>query len=518
MKFAFLSDVHAVCPLPKITRRVLVWCAQEIRAVAPDAVILGGDLTHHPRAGEADAVLEELALREFSLIFLPGNNETLTLAPEDSPAGKLLLRDPVTQYAEAIFFLAASTETEFAVAVEKLLPQLRAGISNLVFAHFPPDMATEGQLRRLASGPHVDWICGHRHQCIQRDTGSLRVWISPGLDAVKTRGGRPGLFVVVWSAEGVRVHHEEAPPACLCPAPERLQNLRTGLAFLGSASEILETALVHRIPAAQFHHSCSQGTPTARERALVVRYREAVPESFLSLHLPDFSHPEEGPDMAEFEPWLEWAEGMGLDNLTVHFPEVAADFLFTENGQIASTAWSARCLDAYERLARRALALGARLSLENHHNETRPAAPGQERLGSRPDHLIALVRRIRETLESEGISSMDDARVGLLFDPGHAITDPLVSKQHGLADWLERLAPSLHLLHIHQVAAVADNTGRHHRPIRDIFGPYINYAGLLPVLADLTPRPLPLLIEVSDRKQALQSWCTLHDFLAGQIG
>lgn len=514
-RFVFLSDVHAVVPLPEVTRRVLAWVGREVQAVAPDLIILGGDIPHHSRADEVEAVLDSLSIHNVPMAYIPGNYEYQRFDGVGSPAGKLLQTEMLAQPAEAVFLLAATTGRQLSEAVKALLPLLKTECPNLVFAHFPPEMAGEEWLQRLTIGPRVDWICGHRHEHRERETGSLRVRICAGLDAIKARGSRPGFFMVDWSTEGgARVHHREVSQKYLSPRPERLRNLQPGLAFLGTPLEVLETAITHQVPAAQFYHSQIHGEPTHEELTLASRYRETVPEGLLSLHLPNFPHPQEGPDLADFELWLAWAEAMRLDDLTVHLPQVTADLLYTPEGSLVETDWSARCLDAYTGLARRAVRMGASLSLENHYNKANPLQPDQEKLSSQPGHLIALVRHLRTTLESEGVSATNASRVGIIFDTGHAFTDPLVSKQHGLADWLERIHPYLQLLHVHQVVTLPSGSSKNHRPISSIHGPKINYAGFLSALADVVDRPIPLLVEVRSREEALLSWKTLNDFLA----
>lgn len=512
-RFVFLSDVHAVIPLPEVTQRVLAWAGREVQVLAPDLIILGGDIPHHSRADEADAVLDHLSIHNIPMAYIPGNFEVQGLVGSDSLSAKLLQKELLTQHAEAVFFLAAINRLQLADAIQTLLPLLKKEAPNLVFAHFPPEVAGEEWLNRLEAGPQVTWVSGHSHQFLERGSGALQTHVCAGLDAIKARGSRPGFFVVDWSAEGgARVHHMEAPQKCLSPRPERLRNLLPGLAFLGTPTEILETAIAHKIPAVQFYHSRIQGMPTPGELTLASRYREAVPEGLLSLHLPNFPHPQEGPNLADFEPWLAWAEAMSLDDLTVHLPQVTTDFLYSVDGSLLQTAWSAGCLDAYLELARRAVRMGASLSLENHYNKTKVHDLENEKLSSRPEHLITLTRYLRDMLKAEGYSATDATRVGIIFDSGHAFADLVVSKQHGLADWLERVAPYLNLLHVHQVVTLPNGSSKNHRPIRSIHGPKINYAGFLAALADLVRHPVPLLVEVRNQEDALLSWNVLRDY------
>lgn len=235
-----------------------------------------------------------------------------------------------------------------------------------------------------------------------------------------------------------------------------------------------------------------------------------MPETFLSLHLPNFPQPLDGLDSAFLDPWIEWAGAMGVDDLTAHLPTVPASRFYDDNRQPAATAWVEEALRAYDRMAERAADMGARLSLENVYNKRR-CEPDEEKLSSRPWH----VARFIEELRSRRRGRTDGGRhIGMIFDAGHAFNDPLVSKTHGLADWIRECAPVLQLAHIHQVERDAEGIKRNHQPILDLHGPMINYEGFLSVIQEAASHPFPLLIEVRERDSALASLETLRQALA----
>jgi sugar phosphate isomerase/epimerase len=182
--------------------------------------------------------------------------------------------------------------------------------------------------------------------------------------------------------------------------------------------------------------------------------------------------------------------------------------------KLADTPWARQCLEAYVALAQRAIKNGTRLSVENHYNRA-PSAERDELLSSRPWHLVHMVELIRQKLRNAGSTEEEAAMVGIIFDSGHAFCDGVVKKIHGIADWLQRIAPYLHLTHFHQVVMNPETSkSQNHRAIADIFGPGINYHGLLTALVECTPRTFPLLMEVRDRDEAVKSLQTLRAFFS----
>jgi hypothetical protein len=67
-----------------------------------------------------------------------------------------------------------------------------------------------------------------------------------------------------------------------------------------------------------------------------------------------------------------------------------------------------------------------------------------------------------------------------------------------------RLAPVLQLIRIHQVTLTNGHLSNHHA-ILDGYGPRINFAGLLPIIQELVPRQVPLLLEIPEREAVLES-------------
>jgi sugar phosphate isomerase/epimerase len=207
---------------------------------------------------------------------------------------------------------------------------------------------------------------------------------------------------------------------------------------------------------------------------------------------------------------------MKLDDLTLHLPAVPASWLHGPDGGFQDTDWARQCLAVYERMAERALAMHASLSLENLYNKS-DASTEEDLLSSRPWHLLRLVDHLRGAWNARGRARETVDRIGILFDAGHAFRDPRISKVHGLGDWLGRIGPRVRMLHVHQVLVQDGKTSNHHA-IRDLRGPYINYAGLLPLVRETVPRRVPLLIEVRDMDDAILSWRVLTGRVSKQAG
>jgi len=512
-RFLFLSDAHTATPMPPIQQRVAGWCARSIQALMPEAVILGGDITHQAQRKQAEAFLEHCVTAGTPTFHLPGNNEGPAFDYPDEATGAI----PVTAcrragMAERVWLLPTGDTAEAAAAVDALLADLPEGGegSCLIFAHFPPEMAGEERLRALENAPvAIHWFSGHRHRPDTITRGTLHITLCAGLDPIKARGALPELLVIDWDGKRPKLQRLPVPEKFLAPPAADKPGLRAGLAFRGRAETLLRLAIDRAILAIQFHHRFSLQPPTAVERELAREYRARVRGGFLSLHLPNFSDPAKGLNLAEQETALQFAEGIGVDDLTIHLPDVEGRELFEVDQRFRETPWAAACLEAYTGLAARALQMGAQISFENVCNK-RACPPQEERLGSRPWHLLRFVEELRQRLRGRDFAPEAVEKVGIVFDAGHAFADLRVAKEHGLADWLMQISPYLQLCHVHQVCERQDGGGLvNHQAISDAFGPRINYFGLLCALRDAARQPFPLLVEVREEAAALESYATL---------
>ncbi len=508
-RFVFLSDAHSTAPLLPIQQRVAEWCRRKIREIAPDAIILGGDITHRPEQDQAAAFLESLAIHDIPKYYLPGNNE----GPDFDFPPEVEAITGCIQQGQRIWHLATTNGEDAEASVDALLSRLPDAGDCLVFAHFPPFMAGSERLDRLENAPcRIHWICGHRHDARHSVSGSLHVTICAGLDPIKVRSALPELLVVDWDGATAAVRRIEVSRKFLNPIRPALH--RVGLAFRGSGETLLRLALEHKIASLQFHYHHSLGLPGECELELAREYRRRLPSGFLSLHLPNFPHPKEGPDLVDQEASLQYAEAMALDDLTIHLPNVQAAMLFQPDETFQESKWARECVETYVALAARAIRMGAQISFENVYNKSIHPL-GEERLASKPWHLLRFVERVRQRLGEEGFTRQETQKVGIIFDAGHAFADAQMTKYHGLADWLLRVAPYLQLLHIHQVTRNPHGPGTvNHQPISNISGPLINYTGFLSALGDVISHPLPLLIEVREQEAALLSYTTLSSLEA----
>lgn len=500
-RFAFLSDAHSIAPLAPIQKRVASWCSRVVKATVPDAVILGGDITHRAFAEQAEGFVRRLNVRDIPLHYIPGNNEGNAFC---YPAGTEPAASPRT-LGNGVWLLAITKVAEVEEAVRFVLQTAVPEGDALVFAHFPPVFAGEELQQQLQNAPaRITWVCGHRHEYSDTTVGNLRIVNSGGLDPVKVRGTRPDLLQIDWDGSTAEIKRVEVEAKYIAPVQSGLHWL--GVAFRGEAEHLLEVAIREGIGVLQFHYKYSWGEPSDRVKALVRQYRAQYPEGFLSLHLPNFVNPKEGVELAQQNNFMQFAEALQLNDVTIHLPAVPSAMLYQPDGSFQETEWAKGCLESYRQLAARALRFGGQISFENVYNKV-VVPEGEEILGTKPWQLTRFVEKIRSLLREDGFSEEEVERVGIIFDQGHAFVDVIVSKQHGLADWLTQVGPYLQLLHVHQVARRTDHRGtKNHQEITSYFGPLVNFDGFLAALQDSAPRSLPLLLEIRDEKQALRSY------------
>ncbi len=510
VRFAFVSDAHVVVPVNPVQQRLIDWALQQIKGQAADRIILGGDLTHHADPAEVNEFLNQFAPGSLPIDYLPGNNEGAGLEVDRAAHSNV---HPITGcqaggegWPPRVFLLQTTNPDDAAVSVGQLAAQWPATGNVLILAHFPPDAAAEA-LAAAHPEQQIWWICGHKHVTQTTTEGNLHVLICGGLDPVKVRGQLPAILMIDWDGDTASVQTLHPPEDLLYPI--RSQPHPVGMACRDSAEGMIRTALEAGIDCLQFHYSLSHGRPSEADLSAIAHFRQNFNRGFLSLHLPGFSDEPAGPVSPDLAAALQWAREAKVDDLTIHLPAVPVERLFDARQQWLDTPWTRACQEAYLALAEQTLEFGAQLSLENLYNK-QPLPPMQEKLSSRPWHLIQFVRRLREALEKRGYSPEKTQRIGIIFDTGHAFRDASVAKIHGLADWIHQIGPYLQLAHIHQVGLSPEGKPTNHRPILNRLGPRINYTGVIAAIEEAARRPVPLLIEVRDKVEALASWQTLN--------
>ncbi|MCA1808073.1 MAG: hypothetical protein ABR497_01550 [Kiritimatiellia bacterium] len=513
-RLAFICDTHVFGPIPPVQQRIIEWVNQRMLSLGVHNCILGGDITHHADREQALRFLKLLQHPPPGVItYLPGNNETLELELENQPRRDFQFVRGLTRLADwpgQVFALGAATAAQATAAVTALAAHRPATGHMLILSHFPPEHADN---ITMLDRPdlEIDWICGHKHQPGEHRCGNINVHVCAGLDPIKTRGTPPELLIGDWDGRTLRLHRLTAPSAIIKgPAHGRSP---LGLAFKADAATVLRTALEHDCAALQLK---PHGTDDlAAIDSLTTEFHRRHPGGLLSLHLPS-PHPElSGSPATDWRPLLEKAQTLGFNDLTVHLPRVPAMLLYDEQRRLRDTTWAEKCLTEYLALAEQAIRSSATLSLENLYNKRSAAADG-ELLSSLPWHLAVLVDNLRTRLRHKGYSHAQARMVGILLDVGHAFRDPLGSKLHGLADWLTQLAPYIRLCHIHQVRP-ENGAMANHLPIENIYGPRINFSGLLPTIAEALGPDIPLLIEVRRLSGALTSLQVIRAWLAASF-
>lgn len=511
IRFAVLSDSHWSEPVQPIQRRIVEWANTQCLAHGAKHLLLNGDLTHHACASEVNAFVNHLSCESVKHL-IPGNYEGLPL-----PAG-LEQTTHMKLYAQRVqrlenwpghaWAMAITDYKHLPEAIEELAAQLPHQGHVLVVAHMAPrnvDVAMLDALHR--PGLHVHWISGHEHISVTRQIRNVTIHIVPGMDPIKVGDTLPELLLGVWDGRSLQFQRRAVPQKVLAPA--RPTPHLVGIAYSGPPAELLADAIEHGIPAVQFRNLKIDDAVLFEQ--LLTAFRQRFPQGRLSIHLPTPSAGEDGPGMEKIEPSLQWAIRYGMDDWTIHMPDVCMSMLYTDSGSFQQTTWARACVTRYVELARRAASAGAQLSLENVNNNSL-VKPDLALLSSWPWHVTKLIGHIRQALLDSGSSPEQADHVGMIFDSGHAFTDPLVSKTHGLCDWIQLTAEYIQMAHIHQAIRVDGKYKRHLRISTDNGG-RINHVGLLSLLQENISRPIVLLAEVRGRQDAILSAKTMQAVL-----
>lgn len=517
VQFAIFSDMHVVDPVQPVQRRCLEWAAQQATDDGATAALFNGDVSHHDSAAEVMLGLNRMPVHHMVRHLIPGNNEGLPMPDGLRESHRLRLYSQDVARLEGFpgqaWALGTTSRDDIAPTVAKLASQLPDAGQVLIVTHFAPLAANDSSLQPLLDKPglRVHWFSGHEHSVITRTHANISIHVVAGLDPMKVRDTLPEIVLGKWTGQSLTFERRTVPLHVL--RPSRSQQHQVGIAYLGSPAHHLDDALAHDIQAIQFRDVHKFDEPV-HDR--IDAWRKKFPQGRLSIHLPVPGKDENGPDMTRLAPHIQWAIEHGIDDWTLHMPSVDAPLLYSSDRQFQSTPWAMNCLERYKALARQAIEAHAQLSIENvNNNEKVPSE--KELLSCRPWHVTKFIEKLRELLLADGLSQDQVQKVGMIFDAGHAFTDPVVSKEHGLSDWVEQTAAYIQMAHIHQ-AIRPDGEGsayKRHREITTPAGRMINHLGLMALLMEKLPRPIVLLAEVRDRKEALTSVRTLQAIIEG---
>ncbi len=511
MRFAILCDAHLVDPIQPVQQRILDWARQEIESHRVDVVIHNGDLTHQADATQARLYLDAIDLSTPSL-YLPGNNEGGSLHAVGAPGGNIRWMHGVcklTDWPGSAWAIGPGCEDDMPTATLALAAQLPTAGHVLVLCHYPPESAGPDGLAALNQPDlSVTWLSGHLHHGTGGNTGNIRYEICGGLDPFKVQTHTPELCIGDWDGARLRLERLRMPIAALRPAKAIRHPVALGTRL--PPSEALALVIGHRLDGIEFN-ALHDEDPIAIA-PMVRQLQDMCPDALLSQHLPaPLTEHASGPDLGNSKGCIEWGRQVGVNHWTIHMPGVPASMLYTPDRLFADSDWARNCLLAYERLAEKACRANIALSIENVNNKPM-ATLDNELLSSRPWHLTLFIERLRQMLRSKGLSGMEVNRIGANFDMGHAFSDPIARKQHGLANWLEWLAPYLQVTHTHQCIR---NRGIYtrHVGIDNPCGPMVNFVGYIAHLQERLDRPVPLIMEIREPQAALHSSMILRQLM-----
>lgn len=511
IRFAVLNDAHWSGPAQPLQRRILEWANTQWLSHDAKHLVLNGDLSHHACDQQINTFLRHLATGAVRHL-TPGNNEGLPLPAGIEASDSMKLHTQPVQRLEnwpgQAWVMAIIDYGDLPEAINQLAAQLPETGQVLIFAHMAPKEPDDAMLIPLDKpGLRVNWICGHEHISAQRQIRNVTVHVAAGLDPIKVRETLPELLLGVWDGRSLQLTRRTIPQNILAPARQAAH--LTGLAHRGTPAELLADAIEHDIPAVQFRDLEIDDIPLFKQ--LLATFKQQFAHGTLSIHLPTPTADDAGPQMAGVESCVQWAVEYGMNDWTIHMPNECASMLYTEAGSFEQTPWAQACLSRYVDLARQAIAAGAQLSLENVNNRS-AMKEGGSLLSSWPWHVTQMIDHIRETLLKSGFTAAQAESVGMIFDAGHAFTDSLVSKKHGLVDWVKLTSPYIQIAHIHQANHFNGKIKRH-TSIATADGGRINHAGLLSLMQENIPRPIVLLAEVRDRQDAIHSAKMLQSIL-----
>lgn len=533
MKLAFLSDLHAGPAMGKLGKAVWGWALQQLIAEKPQVVVLGGDLWQTAaNAGSGDWLPALLAaLPEAAFYSVPGNRDPQPFALGGWQQSRIqCVADSLASSSPTLDLLLVNSNIcgRSLCAVIAMLQGAGRGRSVLAVMHHPLCAEDLAAVAATCEAQAVDCVllAGHEHRHSEQRLGRLLQVTSAGLDPLKTIDGLPEIQIVE-SGEGsegrLSVRTLSLCPEQLWPAsPQgRAREVVVGIAPYGPLGQLLEAGLEHRISAIQALSHMQTPLPMAGELEALKQWRAAVPESFLSYHMPDPDLSDKAGPMGGLEPHVQWCVSAGVQDCTIHLPAVAADLVYADGGRgdFLETPLVTRIKEIYKNLARSVLLSGGdcQLSIENHHNTAEHfSGTVPDRLSSRPEHIFRMICWLRGQLLLEGLGDSLVQRVGWIFDSGHARNNGAVTNELTLADWIELGERFLQAAHIHQVHSDAKEYAKNHFQICAIHEALVNHEGLLAAFARTRGRPLRAFVEVRKLGEAVTSWKLLHELVASR--
>lgn len=203
MKIAALYDIHGNLP-------ALNAVLEELTAVQPDLIVVGGDIVSGPMP--AQTLHRLLQLGEHVRLIRGNNDREVVTVFDGQPVVRRYLPAPSEQGLNDIRWIAGQlTRAErdvLAALPERLLFHIE-GLGEILFCHATPrndeelftSMTPDERLNDLFSGVEQDIVvCGHTHMQFARQLGKLRI-LNAGSVGMPF-ANQPGAYWLLLSPEG----------------------------------------------------------------------------------------------------------------------------------------------------------------------------------------------------------------------------------------------------------------------------------------------------------------------------
>lgn len=508
----FFSDLHWAGPQTPVFPELLNWVRDVSTARNPDLVIFGGDMIQRNDPAAFASLWRNVSwiARRQAFYWLPGNRDFRVHALlESRRMARAAIRGALCFERAKVRLILLNSEDPAAIRRDiGAWSRPRPCPATVVFSH-----REHGAQDRLASwmageptpGSTRWFVYGHTHEARDARSDGWRTIATAGLDASRIIGPHPDALQITLQQGKLACERLAVPNRHLWL--ERRRRVVPGIAPQAPIAAVFATALRQKITAIQLSPACLATAAGKSEAKLAARWRQRTAQPFLSFHLPDPDLDSPAP-LGGLERHLIRGQALGINDYTIHPPCVPANAFF-DSARRPAGAIAGPILELYARLARKAIALGATLNIENMHN-VREHISGHipDLLSTRPWHMAALISALRERLMAMGHPAAEADRIGMNFDAGHARNNGAVQQQIAPSEWIGLLGAFIRTLHLHQVIQTADGL-KNHQPITTLAGPLLNYAGLLAILA-ATPGPdCHAFVEVRRLEDAAASWQTI---------
>jgi putative phosphoesterase len=210
MKIAALYDIHG-------NLSALNAVLEELKAVQPDLIVVGGDIVTGPLPAQT---LQRLLLLGAHAHCIRGNNDREVVTVFDNlPVIRRYLPDPSEQDLTVVRWIAGQltpAERDFLAALPEQLTFQIEGLGEILFCHATPrsdeelftPATSEERIKDIFSGVEQEIVvCGHTHLQFAQQVGKLNI-LNAGSVGMPF-ADRPGAYWLLLSPEGYELRRTE---------------------------------------------------------------------------------------------------------------------------------------------------------------------------------------------------------------------------------------------------------------------------------------------------------------------